>query len=217
MWYWNTISVTISTLFCNAPKPKLCDWLNSAWQCSGSVNLINGSGYMRRGSVMVRRGSVMVRRGSVGSALACCKPGPSSILGSAPQGGVSHWAYMRWGNGERPQRMVMDKCIMWLWMLKKSMKNKQKEWHHATKPLITYPEAEPLSFSFLIWKVDIFLKFLLLFNKTVGTVPGNDPEPDHGNSELLIRIRGPIKYRSGGSGSRTLVSGHGAHFMSGKS
>ena len=29
----------------------------------------------------------MVRRGSVGSASACCKAGPSSILGSAPQGG----------------------------------------------------------------------------------------------------------------------------------
>jgi hypothetical protein len=35
---------------------------------------------------MVRRG-FMVRRGSVGSASACCKAGPSSILGSAPQGG----------------------------------------------------------------------------------------------------------------------------------
>ncbi len=32
----------------------------------------------------------MVRRGSVDSALACCKTGPSSILGSAPQGGFSH-------------------------------------------------------------------------------------------------------------------------------
>ncbi len=39
---------------------------------------------------MVRRGSVMVRRGSVGSASACCKAGPSSILGSAPQGGYLH-------------------------------------------------------------------------------------------------------------------------------
>jgi hypothetical protein len=29
----------------------------------------------------------MVRRGSVGSASACFKAGPSSILGSAPQGG----------------------------------------------------------------------------------------------------------------------------------
>ncbi len=37
--------------------------------------------------LIVRRGSVMVRRGSVGSASACCKAGPSSILGSAPQGG----------------------------------------------------------------------------------------------------------------------------------
>ncbi len=46
-----------------------------------------GSVMVRRGSVMVRRGSEMVRRGSVGSASACCKAGPSSILGSAPQGG----------------------------------------------------------------------------------------------------------------------------------
>ena len=29
----------------------------------------------------------MVRRGSVGSVSACCKAGPSLILGSAPQGG----------------------------------------------------------------------------------------------------------------------------------
>jgi hypothetical protein len=32
----------------------------------------------------------MVRRGSVGSASACWKAGPSSIPGSAPQGGLSH-------------------------------------------------------------------------------------------------------------------------------
>ncbi len=31
----------------------------------------------------------MLRRGSVGSASACCKAGPSSILGSAPHGGSS--------------------------------------------------------------------------------------------------------------------------------
>jgi len=29
---------------------------------------------------------------SVGSSSTCCKPGPSLILGSAPQGGFSHWA-----------------------------------------------------------------------------------------------------------------------------
>ncbi len=34
--------------------------------------------------------SIMVRRGSVGSASACWKAGPSSIPGSAPQGGLSH-------------------------------------------------------------------------------------------------------------------------------
>ncbi len=84
----------------------------------------------------------MVRRGSVGSASACCKAGPSSILGSAPQGGSSHWAFKRRGDGERPQRMTMDKCIVWMWLnecmyvcYKKNMKNKQKEWHPATKPL----------------------------------------------------------------------------------
>jgi hypothetical protein len=36
----------------------------------------------------------MVRRGSVVFASACCKAGPSSILGSAPQGGFSHCAYI---------------------------------------------------------------------------------------------------------------------------
>ena len=36
----------------------------------------------------VRRG-FRVRLGSVGSALACCKAGSSSILGSAPHGGSS--------------------------------------------------------------------------------------------------------------------------------
>jgi hypothetical protein len=45
---------------------------------------------VRLGSVMVRRGSVMVRLGSVGRASACCKAGPSSILGSAPQGSFPH-------------------------------------------------------------------------------------------------------------------------------
>jgi hypothetical protein len=44
---------------------------------------------VRHGSVMMRHGSAMVRHGSVGSASACCKAGPSSILDSAPQGGVS--------------------------------------------------------------------------------------------------------------------------------
>ncbi len=84
---------------------------------------------------------IMVRRGSVGSTSACCK---SSILGSARlgSGSVSHWADKRWRNGERPQQMTMDKCIVWMWMwlsecmnVIQNMKNKQKEWHPATKPL----------------------------------------------------------------------------------
>jgi len=44
----------------------------------------------------------MVRRGSVGSGSACWKAGPSSILGSAPQGGFSplSTSAMRRGLGE---------------------------------------------------------------------------------------------------------------------
>ncbi len=48
----------------------------------GAVWLSYGAAWLS----MVRRGSVMVRRGSVSSASACCKAGPSSILGSALQG-----------------------------------------------------------------------------------------------------------------------------------
>jgi hypothetical protein len=61
---------------------------------------------------------------------------------SAPQGGFSHWAFKRWGDGERPPRMVTDICIVWMWLNEcmyviKIWKiiNKQKEWPHATKPL----------------------------------------------------------------------------------
>ena len=55
----------------------------AAWLSYGAAWLSYGAAWLR----MVRRGSVMVRRGSVGSAPACCKAGPSSILSSAPQGG----------------------------------------------------------------------------------------------------------------------------------
>ncbi len=43
----------------------------------------------RRKSKNLARLAHMVRRGSDSSASACCKAGPSSILGSAPQGGLS--------------------------------------------------------------------------------------------------------------------------------
>jgi hypothetical protein len=78
----------------------------------------------------------MVRRGSVGSALACCKAGPSSILGSAPQGRFPHWAHKRWGYGERLRRVATDECIVIEWMYvcyKKISKIKQRGWHPATK------------------------------------------------------------------------------------
>ncbi len=68
------------------------------------------------GTILVRRGSVMVRRGSVGSASACCKAGPSSVLGSAPQGGSPTEQDKRWRNGERLQWMATDKCIIWMWL-----------------------------------------------------------------------------------------------------
>jgi hypothetical protein len=76
----------------------------------GSVKVRRGSVKVRRGSAKVRRGSEKVRRGSVGSASACCKAGPSSILGSAPHGGSSlaeRRSAMRIQE-DRPRRMVKD-------------------------------------------------------------------------------------------------------------
>ncbi len=64
---------------------------------------------------------------------------PSLILGSAPMGGFSHWAYKRWGDGERSRRMAKNKCmnvIERMYVCCKKIKNKQKEWHPTTKPLI---------------------------------------------------------------------------------
>ncbi len=68
----------------------------------------------------------MVRRGSVGSASACWKAGPSSILGSAPKGGLSHWAYKRWGDRERPRRMYCMNVIGWLYVCYKIWKINKK-------------------------------------------------------------------------------------------
>ncbi len=56
------------------------------------------------------RNPFKVRRGSVGSASACCKAGPSSILGSAPHGGSSlaeRRSAMRIQE-DRPRRMMKD-------------------------------------------------------------------------------------------------------------
>ncbi len=67
---------------------KRCDvaQYGAAWLSNGGAWLNYGAAWLS----MVRRGSDMVRRGSVGSASACCKAGPGSILGSPPQGGSSH-------------------------------------------------------------------------------------------------------------------------------
>ncbi len=77
----------------------------------GSDVVRRGSAMVRRDSVMVRRGSVMVRRGSVGSASACWKAGPSSIPGSAPQGGLSHRAI-----SDEEMERGLGECIVWLWL-----------------------------------------------------------------------------------------------------
>ncbi len=118
--------------------------LDPEWKKFGSGIRDKYPVMVRRGSDMVRRGSVIVRRGSVGSASACCKASPSSILGSAPHGGVSplsRQAMRKW-----PPRMAMDKCIVLMW-LNESMYvcykiwKINKEWHPATKPLnIPYPQ-----------------------------------------------------------------------------
>ncbi len=80
---------------------ELCDFsivsMIGEWLILKNMKLIYGAAWLSHGA-------------------ACCKAGPSSILGSAPQGGVSHWADKRWRNGERPQRMAMDKCIVWMWL-----------------------------------------------------------------------------------------------------
>jgi hypothetical protein len=53
----------------------------------GSVRVQRGSVMVQPDSVRVQRGSVRVQPGSVCSVLACYSAGPSSNLGSAPQGG----------------------------------------------------------------------------------------------------------------------------------
>ncbi len=64
---------------------------------------------------MVRRCSVMVRRRSVGSASACCKAGPSSILALGTTGTVFPTELTkRWGDGERPRRTATDMWIVWM-------------------------------------------------------------------------------------------------------
>ncbi len=67
----------------------------------------------------------MVRRGSVGSASACWKAGPSSIPGSAPQGGLSHWA-----TSDEEMERGLGECIVWMWwmiVLYECYKNKNKK------------------------------------------------------------------------------------------
>ncbi len=109
----------------------------------GAVWLNNGAAWLNYGAAWLN----MVRRGSIGSAWACCKAGPSSILGSAPQGGFSHWADKRWRDGEKPQRMMTDKCD---WMnVRGVLGNKCSGQHNLKtihfKALIVYDNFLPWS------------------------------------------------------------------------
>ncbi len=86
----------------------------------------------------------MVRRGSVGSASACCKAGPSSILVSAPQGGspTEQTSDEEMVRGLSEWRRIKCDCMNVSMCVIKNMKNKTKEWHHATKHLIVSDSAE---------------------------------------------------------------------------
>ncbi len=65
--------------------------------------------------IRVQRGSVRVQRGSDGSALAWCKAGPSSNLGSAPQGGSAHWA-CSYEDMEKGLNECYEWMIVWMYM-----------------------------------------------------------------------------------------------------
>ncbi len=103
---WNCAPSTFPKQNYNVLPPNSCTHLSVRDLYISRISL----------SILLQPLSLLVWRGSVGSASACCKAGPSSILGSAPQVGVSHWAYKWWGIGERPQRMAMHKCIVWMWL-----------------------------------------------------------------------------------------------------
>ncbi len=77
------------------------------WLAISAARLSYGAAWLSYGAAWLSYGAAWLS----GSASACCKAG--SILGSAPQGGVSHWAHKRWRNGEGPRRMVMDECILY--------------------------------------------------------------------------------------------------------
>jgi hypothetical protein len=81
----------------------------------------------------------MVRRGSVGSASACWKAGPSSILGSAPQGGffpteLKYNEEMERGLGEWRWMNVWYHCMNVIWnaCIEKDKINKKCNNRHQT-------------------------------------------------------------------------------------
>jgi hypothetical protein len=64
-------------------------WRRSVRVRRSSARILRSSVRVRRSSVRVMRILGRVRRSSVGNASACCKAGPSSILGSALHGSSS--------------------------------------------------------------------------------------------------------------------------------
>ncbi len=95
-------------------SPLSCANKYAAWHSSGAAWHRYGAAW--HSCYGAAWHSWMMRRGTVGSASACWKAGPSSTVGSAPQGGLSHWAYKRWSDGERPRRMYCMNVIVWLYV-----------------------------------------------------------------------------------------------------
>jgi hypothetical protein len=61
--------------------------------------------------------------------------GPSSILGSAPNGGLSVPLSLQAMRRRDASANVLYECDWMIACMLENMKNKQKEWHTATKPL----------------------------------------------------------------------------------
>ncbi len=98
-----------------------------------SVRVQRCSVRVQRCSVRVQRCSVRVQRCSVSSALACCKAGPSSNLGSAPHGGSAHWA-----DSYEDMEMGLNECLwindvwMYEYLYKRKINAKRVAYGHQT-------------------------------------------------------------------------------------
>ncbi len=94
---------------------------------------------------------------------------------------IRNTAYKRWGNGERPQRMAMDKCIEWMWLnecvyvIKIWKIKKTKKWHTASKPLkiirITCCGSVTFWYGSRVRASDLWIRILLFSSLTFKTPP----------------------------------------------